>query len=53
MLPQTKWYQGTIVDYEPKLKKHWIRYDKVDADGSRYYPQNILGTYEGTNWQLL
>ena len=47
------WYFGTIVDYSPLLKQHYIKYDIADEEGDRFYPQNIIGTNAPNNWKLL
>ena len=44
------WWPGTVVDYEPKLGKHWIRYDVEDANGDRHFPQDLLFAHK--NWKF-
>jgi hypothetical protein len=36
-----KW-KGRVVDYEPLLGKHWIKYDIQDELGEDTYPQDLI-----------
>ena len=45
------WYKGTVIDYEPYIKKHWIKYDIQDVDGTCKYPQDLIGNNPG-NWKF-
>ena len=38
------WHAGTIVDWEPRLGKHLIKYDKSDDNGDRHWPQNLMSS---------
>ena len=47
-----KW-NGTVVDYEPLLKTHWILYDVADENGDAYFPQNLISNGASHNWGFL
>jgi hypothetical protein len=37
------YWTGTVIDFEPLINKHWIKYDVPSKDGTQCYPQNLLG----------
>ena len=46
------WWKGVVVDYDPRLEKHWIKYDQASKDGTQHYLQDMLGPKPG-KWKLL
>ena len=36
-----KW-SGEVIDFEPKLDKHWIKYDVMNDEGAQCFPQDCL-----------
>jgi hypothetical protein len=36
------WWKGTVVDFEPFLGKHWVKYDVADEEGQEYFPQDFF-----------
>ena len=47
-----KW-NGTVVNYEPLMKMHWILYDVADENGDAYFPQNLISNGASHNWGFL
>ena len=45
------WYKGTVIDYDPYIRKHWIKYDIEDNDGTSKYPKDLIGPNPG-NWKF-
>ena len=44
-------WPGTIVDYEPMLKNHWIKYDNEDTVTlESHFPQDFIST---KNWSFI
>ena len=37
-------WPGTIVDFEPRISRFWVKYDSVDQDGVSHYSEDLLGT---------
>jgi hypothetical protein len=46
-------WNGTVIDYEPLKKAHFIRYDVQDVDGHDVFPQNLVNNGAGNNWGLI
>jgi hypothetical protein len=46
------WHAGTVVDWEPRLGKHWIKYDKADSNGDRHWPQNLMSSNASGQWKF-
>jgi hypothetical protein len=38
------WWEGIVVDYEPQLGKHWIKYKDIDDEGHQYFPQDLVNS---------
>jgi len=43
---------GKIVDYEPALKKFWVKYDEPMSDGTEHYPEALLGP-NPPKWEII
>ena len=46
------WWKGTVVDYEPRIAQHWIKYDVASDDGTQHYPQDLIYGAPA-NWQFI
>jgi hypothetical protein len=46
------WWKGTVVDYEPRLSRFWVKYDVIASDGTQHYTQDLLSNRPG-KWRII
>ena len=45
-------WPGTIVDFEPRISRFWVKYDSPDRDGVSHYSEDLLGA-KPPKWHFL
>jgi hypothetical protein len=46
------WWDGTVVDYEPRVGRHWIKYDIESQDGVYHFEEDLMGL-RPPKWKFL